>query len=302
MEKPLVVAASDNEAMAKLAKSGLSATFDVFPLISKWSLEFQAGKEDGLKSISSVARRALQELIRLASSGHVPAAKSLHGILVSSVSHFDELCHGTEFQEHFELIARKKSVWPGLLSCDADLNKRNKQLLARLKLGTEAGLNYSGRQWTRDTPETSGALKLWGIVKVYREAWQNHKVQAKLIREYWEKRNRELGRPTRFRPRPRPLAINAERAKESRLHEQSQKLARNLQPLDRTNYKQWFEAAMPEFINVYGEDFENRKLFAGYWKNAAYKDEPMARALIRRDIKKKIQQAFRSIAPKSSSV
>jgi hypothetical protein len=107
MVKPLVVAASDNEAMAKLANSGLSATFDVFPLISKWSLEFQSGKQDGLKSISSVASRALQELVRLGSSGHLAAAKSLHRIVVSYVSQFDGLCHGTGFLEHFELISPK---------------------------------------------------------------------------------------------------------------------------------------------------------------------------------------------------
>src|SRR5260370_1325977 len=109
--------------MAKLAKAGLSATFDVLPLISKWSLEFQAGKQEGLRSISSVAGRALQELIRLAFGGHDEAAKSLHGILLSAVCDFDELCHETESQERFGGIARRTSIWPGLLTCDADIKK-----------------------------------------------------------------------------------------------------------------------------------------------------------------------------------
>ena len=299
--KPLIVAASDNEAMAKLAKPGLSATFDVLPLISKWSLDFQAGKENGLRSISTIAGRALHELIRLAFDGHDEAANTLHGILLSSVSDFDELCHQSERQKHFELIARKTSIWPGLLTCDADIRKRNERLLGSLNLGQQAGLNYAGKQWTRDTPETLVALKLWGVLKVYREAWQDRKEQAKRIRGYWEKMNKRLGRPTNFRPQPRPLTVNANLAKEFRLRDQSRKLARKLQPLSRTNYKQWFEAAVPEFINSYGEDFENRKPFAGWWKNAAYEGEPRARALIRRDIKKKIQLGFRSIAPKSSA-
>src|SRR5713101_4238570 len=92
MSRPLIIAASDNEAMAKLAKPGLSATFDVLPLISKWSLEFQAGKKYGLRSISTVASHAFVELVRLAFDGHAEATKSLHGILLSSVCDFDELC------------------------------------------------------------------------------------------------------------------------------------------------------------------------------------------------------------------
>ena len=302
MNKPLIVAASDNEAMAKLAKPGLSATFDVLPLISKWSLEFQAGKKYGLRSISTVASRALTELIRLAFDGHDEPAKSLHGILLSCVCDFDELCDRTETQKIFEPIARETTIWPGLLTCDADIKKRNNKLLLRLNLGTASGLNYSGRQWTRDTPETSVALKLYGIVKVYREAWQRRKEQQKLIREHWKTINKRLGRPPSFRPQPKPLIVNDKLAEEFNRRDQSGKLASKLQPLDRTNYKQWFEAALPEFVNFYGTDFENRKLFARYWENAAYRDEPKARALIRRDIKKNIQQAFRSIAPRSSAV
>jgi hypothetical protein len=169
-------------------------------------------------------------------------------------------------------------------------------------LGTESGLNYSGRQWTRDTPETSVALKLYGIVKGHREAWLRRKEQQKLIREALENVNKSLGRPPNFRPKPKSLKVSDKLAQEFERRGRSAKLARNLRPLDRTNYKQWYEAAMPEFVNFYGADFEDRKLFAGYWKNAAYKDKSKARALIRRDIKKKIQQAFRSIAPKSSAV
>jgi hypothetical protein len=108
--RPLIVAASDNETMSKLAQPNLSATFDVFPLISRWSLEFQAGKKYGLSSILRVADRALQEIVRLAFNGNSDAAKSLHNILNSVICDFDELCQLNEPQAFFEPIAQKTSV------------------------------------------------------------------------------------------------------------------------------------------------------------------------------------------------
>ena len=67
------------------------------------------------------------------------------------------------------------------------------------------------------------------------------------------------------------------------------------------------------FLGLYGKDFENHKEFSGYWNGRVFKEDvpgkpgqlcllKNARALIRRDIKKRIQQAFRSIAPKSPPV
>ena len=71
-------------------------------------------------------------------------------------------------------------------------------------------------------------------------------------------------------------------------------------PLTRQNYKEWFNEAWPYYIERHGKDYENKKQFSHYWKNNAYKGKSNARALIRDAIKKKIRQAFRSIAPKSS--
>src|SRR5947207_2717070 len=119
---PLVVAASDNETMSKFANPGLTSTFDVFPLISKWSLDFQAGNKQGLQSVGGVASRSLQELASLAFSGRAEAAKEFYKILLSNVLVFDELCHTAP--QLFEPIARRQTVWPALLSCDADVTKR----------------------------------------------------------------------------------------------------------------------------------------------------------------------------------
>jgi len=88
---------------------------------------------------------------------------------------------------------------------------------------------------------------------------------------------------------------------------------KRLGPLTRANYRVWWKKFEMIFLGLYGKDFENHKEFAGYWSGNAYKEnEPgnpgtkclvqNARALIRRDIKKRIQQAFRSIAPKSPPV
>jgi hypothetical protein len=72
-----------------------------------------------------------------------------------------------------------------------------------------------------------------------------------------------------------------------------------LPPLNRKTAGEWWQRAQPFFEALYGKDFENHKQFVQYWKNVIYKDRPNARALIRRDIKKQMKQAFRSIAPKS---
>lgn len=91
---------------------------------------------------------------------------------------------------------------------------------------------------------------------------------------------------------------------EAKLNKRSKaaKLARTLPPLTRQSFKAWFAAAVPMLEAVYGNDFENRKPFAAYWhpSHPAYKGEPdrSRRALIRRDIKAKLKQSFRSIAPR----
>jgi hypothetical protein len=65
-------------------------------------------------------------------------------------------------------------------------------------------------------------------------------------------------------------------------------------PLNRSTYNLWWKAAEPFLEAEAGKDFENHHYFKKYWKNAAYQN----RAEIRRDIKRKIKQAFRSLAPK----
>jgi len=70
--------------------------------------------------------------------------------------------------------------------------------------------------------------------------------------------------------------------------------------LSRLNFLEWW-SWRTDLHPALRERFENHKDFSGYWKNAAFKDDPKARAKIRSAIKKQIKQAFRSIAPKIST-
>jgi len=133
--------------MAAAAKPGLR-DFDVFALISKWSLEAEGEKnfqsDYSFGSLRTTASRAVHELGRLAHSGHEDAAKALLALLSASVSGFDKLCHATP--ELFEPIARKRTFWPGLISLISHTQNQNKKLIKLLNLGIDSGLNVSGKQ------------------------------------------------------------------------------------------------------------------------------------------------------------
>ena len=261
--------------------------------------------EAKLLSVNSSSN--LSVLIDIAFTGDAEAAKELHQMAVGCISALDELCHASP--ELLEPVARKTSFWPGWLSCDADIKKRGEELLEKLKLGRDAGLNYSGRQWTRETKETAVALQLYGMVQLQWTGWQNREASAKQMRKSWQRRNKALGRPANYRPARTPIKRDPKTAKEFELYRESEELMKNLQPLNRVNYKDWYKAALPTFIARYGEDFENRKCFSRHWKARVFFDnDPQrpgklkiksnARALIRDAIKKQIKLAFRSLAPK----
>jgi hypothetical protein len=266
--------------------------------------------QESVESLRDCAGMDLCRLIDMASEGNKKAMKALHRILVGIISQFGEICDGTP--EVFEPIARKTSFWPGFLTCDADIKNQNAALVATLNLGRDAELNYSGKQWSRGTPETCIALELYGVVNAYRESW-SRRGETRLALQRFKKRFPGFKRPT---PPPPPkqsaelaAALAKQRAEidvEFSLYDDTYNLAKKLQPLSRKNYPQWFEAAWPAFLGRWKKDFENRKCFAGYWRSPTYKEDTTsgkqlksnARALIRDAIKKKIKQSFRSIAPK----
>jgi hypothetical protein len=83
-----------------------------------------------------------------------------------------------------------------------------------------------------------------------------------------------------------------------RQHDTKENRFAEMEPLSRKNYKEWWNAIKPLLTEIYGSDFENKKIFSDYWENAAYAGEKNKRALIRRDIQKKIKQALCSLAPR----
>lgn len=75
-------------------------------------------------------------------------------------------------------------------------------------------------------------------------------------------------------------------------------LAQKLGKLSQDNYQQWAKAAQPLLEMFHGKNFEDSSSFSKYWKSKAYDDlSPRAkRSHIRRDIKRNIKQAFKSLA------
>lgn len=62
--------------------------------------------------------------------------------------------------EHYRQLTRKCATWPGSISADKEIQRTQELLVKQLQLGTDTPLNYSGRQWSRRTPEIRAALYL----------------------------------------------------------------------------------------------------------------------------------------------
>lgn len=281
------------------APQSIPSDLEIYAAIQTLSSAFQSRTESrALTAIGWYARHAFGELLNLSQLGHKEPLELLIGILTASVTEFDVYCrrelshlpksyvkkrHPNELDVRD--FARRAWVWPGLLSRDADLVKDNEELVSQLGLAVEVGASISGkgkRMWSRQTREVVVALRLLNIVARCR----------------MEARFKQTTRTRSANKQPQnPFFAAWERSHP--WWTQTEKLAQKLPSLDRKNYPAWFKAAEPAFVHFYGEAFENHQSFAHYWKNVVYADQPNARALIRRDIKRRIKQAFCSIAPKS---
>ena len=191
------------------------------------------------------------------------AAERLHYVAEIAVAALNKAAYKTPKQ--FQPIAMEDFLWPGFISKHPDVAKSSKELMDEIRLGEKSSINTTGKTFSVDTVETRMAWELWDQIDFLR-------------------RGENSLRPAR-------IGFDA-----------FQPEAQTLQPLTRENHRDWWKVGEKLFIKTLGDDFENRKTFAHYWKNAAYKDEPNARALIRRDIKKKLRQGFHSIAAKTSAV
>lgn len=261
--------------LPKAIRIGQPAHEAVEKLVTGYLSKGELRKDDFcLRELTAIARETLSGLYQIASSNNDSKAAIafvdalLHGIhLFSDGIPFKVQKPGYTLPV-FRKLAEKCSAWPGVLSVDHDQLEANKNIIALLRLGEKAPLNFKKKQWTRKTAEVRVALTLL------------------------EHRQFLLCRNERFDPYD---------PEDGRYFYDDSKFDR-LGPLTRANYAVWWKKFESMFLGLYGKDFENHKEFSGYWKNSVYRGQPKARALIRRDIKKRIQQAFRSIAPKSPTV
>ena len=191
------------------------------------------------------------------------AAERLHYVAEIAVAALNKAVYKTPKQ--FQPIAMEDFLWPGFISKHPDVAKSSRELMDEIRLGEKSSINTTGKTFSVDTVETRLAWELWDQVDFLRRGENSL--------------------------RPERIGFDA-----------LQPEAQTLQPLTRENHREWWKVGEKLFIKILGDDFENRKTFAHYWKNAAYKDEPNARALIRRDIKKKLRQGFHSIAAKTPAV
>lgn len=225
---------------------------------------YVAGNTWGLKELRWVAHGLVARLATLAECGDPEAANVLVFVVRHGVRRLDSLADAQP--NLLRINAGLLDKWPGFLCLNREEERKNKERIRRLGVGSWMGINYEGKTWSAQTAEVKVALELEG----------------------------DVGRIRHGR-------VNGELAKRMGAVEPPESawaLADGLRPLSRENYGKWWKAAEPLFMQKYGPAFEDRPEFKHYWRNAVYRDERNARALIRRDIKAKIKQAFRTIAAK----
>lgn len=151
-------------------------------------------------------------------------------------------------------------AWPVLMDGTSDGMKMEMKRLRDL------GVIRKGRSISYSTDEVSVATRLYGYIRSYQETGR-----VGWMPKAWE---------------PEVLALKA----------------RDLKPLDRerSNLRAWWNVAEPMFRSMWGEDFDKEEQFSDYWRSATYRgmNAKEKRSAIRRDIKRNIKQAFKSIAPR----
>lgn len=214
------------------------------------------------------------------------AADRLYYLALLAVNNLFDACKARP--DLFRPIAMQQLFWPSLTGWGADVERTNRELMKFLKLSEAAPLSSArdGRKAFSmlESPETGIACSLWAALEFFRR----------------EEQRIFCGDPACSLVMPDLPDIHSVR-KLGLSDDHIEKL-KTLEPLTRQNFQEWWKLGEPAFVRRYGEDFENHKDFAGYWKSKAFKGDPQARAKIRSAIKKQIKQAFRSIAPRSVPV
>ena len=110
-----------------------------------------------INRLRSQAAAALNELERLAEND-LDALNTLATELLFHVRRMNENALGN--LDFVRTLTRHCSTWPATVSVDKDIQPQQTELANRLQLGKEATVNYTGRQWSRHTPEIRAALRV----------------------------------------------------------------------------------------------------------------------------------------------
>jgi hypothetical protein len=289
--------------------SGTSAAnFELLdvPRIASWlviALEsgFQAGNTKCLDYLDMLTCFGLDNLMRLAEQGSQDAATLLSERLTHVAERFLLTCNSRP--ELFRPAARKRTVWPGVLSCERHYARWCNEVRKRVQLGKGTGLNYAGKLAV--SVESKIARSLFERIEAERKvpSWVGEMPPE--MRQNYEKNEAAIGKKLPdlvFDKRFLFLLTNDD-------HFVLRAWSKSLPILSREPdvLAKWWEVMEPLFVKLYGEDFENLPEFKPYWhpNHPAYRDlknDDKRRSAIRRDIKRKIKQGLQSIAAKQPDV
>lgn len=238
-------------------------------LVSALLATAKAGDREAQQAVQMLNAAAMNATLELTAGMNVEAILHLLALLRETLADFEEQWRSQP--RFYQIWAGINDAWPCLLPRrTAEREALMKFVGDKLRLGMDYPLNLSGKSFDPDAVGTKVALYLYQLL----DGW--HLIPKS------EQRDR-LGKiRTGLPPLSRqPSAVS-----------QPGKI--------KSVAQEWWEAAEPLFLELYGEDFENHRDFRGFKGHASFKGLKGTRGQIRSTIKASIAQGFFSIAPKAS--
>jgi hypothetical protein len=261
---------------------------------------FQAGNSRCLIYLDTLTCFGLDSLMGLAEHGSPDAASLLSKRLSHIAERFLLTCNRKP--ELFHSAARKRTTWPGLLSCERHYLKWCNEVRERIQLGRNTGLNYAGK--LASSVESKIARSLFERIEAERKVPSWVEEMPPEMRKRYEKNeaNHQTKLPKLVFDKRFSFLLNDDDDFVLRAGSKS------LPDLSREQdvLAKWWKVMDPLFVKIYGKDFENRREFKSYRhsNHPTYRDlkGDEKRSAIRRDIKSKLKQGLRSIAAKQPDV
>jgi hypothetical protein len=259
-----------------------------------WSLNesFEAGDKKCIQHLDTIGYAGLGTLLNFAHRGSEDAATKLSERLIQILELFLQTCD--KKPELFYPAAEERSIWPGLITLEAQLKARYRHYdptwaRKRVRLGERTGINYEGKL-AGNALGSNIARGLFDTIERMRRISLAFKVAL---------------------PKNPPLVFSKGSKFTDKDNEVLRLWAKSLPVLNRRKdvLAKWWSVMRPFFVKSFGNDFENREMFAHYWttvKTFSLKPkyaEKLAkdcqrRNEIRRRILKDVRQGLQSIAAK----